>query len=317
MGELQAGPVHLDQAELLGRCQGPRIRSGAVAGGRGQVRAVGDRGQQQGGLGLLGQGGVPGSDDGAQPVRRRQWLGGPAAAGRGIVGDHLGQLDQRHGITTGLSEHLSPGPAPRWPRLPVQQVAGVCRGQRLKMQFRESPVKPGGRGRPPGAHQQHDPLGVETAAGEGQGVQRTAVEPLGVVGYHQNRRTFRKIRQQGEYSDRGEERVGSNGVRSKAERAQQGLCLPARQAGGTGQHWSQELMQPGEGEFRLRFPAGDRQYPRARRPGPPGCVGQQQSLAHASLARDEQDLACLRDRLHQRTQPHKPGFPANDATGLL
>jgi len=184
------------------------------------------------------------------------------------------------------------------------------------MQLRESPVKAGRRDLAPGAQKHHDPLGVETAAGEGQGVKRTAVEPLGVVGYHQNRGTFRKIRQQGEYSDRGEERVGSNGVRSQTERTQQGLGLPARQAGGTGQHWPQELMQPGEGEFGLRFPAGDRQYPRAHRPGLPGCVGQQQSLAHASLARDEQDLACLRDRLHQRTQPHKPGFPANDATGL-
>ena len=65
MGELQAGPVYLDQAQLLGRRQGPRIRPGAVAGGRGQVRAVGHRGQQQRGLRLLGQGGEPGGDDGA------------------------------------------------------------------------------------------------------------------------------------------------------------------------------------------------------------------------------------------------------------
>src|SRR5207244_8847510 len=37
MGELRAGPVYLEQAQLLGRRQGPRIRSGAVAGGRGEV----------------------------------------------------------------------------------------------------------------------------------------------------------------------------------------------------------------------------------------------------------------------------------------
>ena len=76
-------------------------------------------------------------------------------------------------------------------------------------------------------------------------------------------------------------------------------------------------MQPGEREFRLRFPAGDRQYPHARRPGPSGYVGQKQSLAHARLAGDEQDLACPQDRLHEPTQPRKPRLPANDATGLL
>ena len=198
MGEPQAGPVHLDQAQLLGRRQGPRIRPGAVAGGRCQVRAVGHRGQQQRGLRLLGQGGEPGGNDGGQPVSRGQRLGGPAAAGGGIVGDHLGQLDQRHGITGGLGEHLRPGPPAGRARLPVQQAAGVCRGQRLQMQLRESPVKAGGRGLPPGTHQQHDPLGVQAAAGEGQGVQRTAVQPVGVVGDHQDRGAFGQIRQQGQ-----------------------------------------------------------------------------------------------------------------------
>ena len=177
------------------------------------------------------------------------------------------------------------------------------------MQLRESPVKAGGRGRPPGAHQQHDPLGVQAAAGEGQGVQRAAVEPLGVVGDHEHRGAFGQVRQQGEDGDPGEQRVGSNRVRSKAERAQQGLGLPAGQAGGAGQHRPQELMQPGEREFRLRFPAGDRQHPHARRPGPSGGVGKEHGLAHARLAGDQQDLACPRDRLHEPAQPRKRRLP--------
>jgi hypothetical protein len=139
---------------------------------------------------------------------------------------------------------------------------------------------------------------------------------VGVVGDHQDRGTFRKVRQQGEHGDPGEERVRSTGVRGEAERAQQGLCLPARKTGGTGQHRPQELMQPGEREFRLRFPAGDRQDPHARRPGPSGCVGKEHGLAHAGLADDEQDLTGMRNRLHEPTQPRKTGFPANDATGL-
>jgi hypothetical protein len=168
-----------------------------------------------------------------------------------------------------------------------------------------------------GPHKQHDPLGVQAAAGEGQGVKRAAVEPLGVVGDHEHRGTFRKIRQQGEHGDPGQQRVRSNRVRSKAERPQQGLRLPAGKAGGSRQHRPQELMQPGERELRLRFPPGDRQHPHARRPRPPGCVRQEHGLAHARLTGNEQDLACPRDRLHEATQPRKPGFPANNATGLL
>ncbi len=72
MREAQPGPVHLDQAQLLGRHEGPRIRPGAVAGCCAQVRAVSHGGQQQRGLRLLGQGGEPGSQDGGQPVSGRQ-----------------------------------------------------------------------------------------------------------------------------------------------------------------------------------------------------------------------------------------------------
>ena len=118
-------------------------------------------------------------------------------------------------------------------------------------------------------------------------------------------------------ADPGQQRVGSTGVRRKAERPQQGLGLPAGKAGGAGQHRPQQLMQPGEREPGLRFPAGDRQHPHARRPGPAGGVRQQHGLAHPRLAGDEQDLACLRDRIHQPAQPGQPGFPADDGCGLL
>ena len=208
-----------------------RVWPGNSRGCCAQVRAVGHRGQQQRGLRLLGQGGEPGGDDGGQPVSQGQRLGGPAAAGGGIVGDHLGQLDQRHGITGSLGEHLRPGPPAGRARLPVQQQPGVGRGQRLQMQLRESPVKAGGRGLPAGAHQQHDPLGVQAAAGEGQGVQRAAVQPVGVVGDHQDRGPFGQIREQGQDGDPGQQRVRSTGVRGQAERPQQRLGLPAGKAG--------------------------------------------------------------------------------------
>jgi len=126
MGEAQAGPVYLDQAQLLGRRQGLRAWPGNSRGCRAQVRAVSHRGQQQRGPCWLGQGGEPGGEDGGQPVGQGQRLGGPPPAGRGIVSYYLGQLDQRHGITRRLREHLRPGPPAGRARQPVQQEAGVC-----------------------------------------------------------------------------------------------------------------------------------------------------------------------------------------------
>ena len=127
MGEAQPGPVYLDQAQLLGRRQRKRIWPGAVTDGYAQVRAVGHGGQQQRGLRLLGQGGEPGGEDGAQPVSQGQRLGCPPPAGGGIVGDHLGQLDQRHRVTGRLGEHLRPGPPAGRPGLHVEEAAGAGR----------------------------------------------------------------------------------------------------------------------------------------------------------------------------------------------
>ena len=76
-------------------------------------------------------------------------------------------------------------------------------------------------------------------------------------------------------------------------------------------------MQPGEREPGLRFPAGDRQHPHARPPGPAGRVRQQHGLAHPRLAGDDQDLSGRGDRIHQCGQPGQPGLPADDGCGVL
>ena len=311
MRELQAGPVDLDQAQLLGRRQGLRAWPGHGRGCRAQVRAVGHCGQQQRGLRRLGQRGEPGGQDGGQPVRQRQRLSGPPPAGPGIIGDHRGQLDQRHRITGRLREHLRPGLPTGRPRLPVQQQAGVPGGQRLQMQLGEAAVKTGGRGLPPGTHQQHHPLGVQPTAREGQRVQRTAVQPVRVIGDHQDRGPFRQIRQQRQDGHPGQQRVRRTGIRRNAQRPQQRLGLPPRQPGGNRQHRPQQLMQPGEREPGLRLPASDRQHPHPRGPRAPGSVGQQHGLAHPRLTRDQQHPAGPRDRIHQGAQPGQPSLPAD------
>ena len=55
------------------------------------------------------------------------------------------------------------------------------------MQLRESPVKAGRRDLAPGTQKHHDPFGVQAAGGERQDVKRAAVQPVSVVGDHENR----------------------------------------------------------------------------------------------------------------------------------
>ena len=317
MGELQAAAADRDEAELLGRREGPRVGPAASPGGRAQVRAVGHGRQHQCRSRPLGQGGEPGCDDGPQPVGQGQRLGDPPAAGGGIVRDHPRQLDQRHRITDGLAEHLRPHVSARRARLLVQQAAGVRGGERLKPQLRESPVEARGRSLSPGADKHHQPLRVKAAAGERQRLQRAAVEPVSVVDDQEHRGTLGKIRQQGQQANPGQERVGGSRVGVKTEGPKQRPCLPAGKARDAGQHRPQELMQPGEREPRLRLPAGDRQHPRSRRPGPLGRVCQQRGLAHAGLTDHQQHLAHWRGRINQSAQLSTLGSPADDVIGPL
>ena len=77
------------------------------------------------------------------------------------------------------------------------------------------------------------------------------------------------------------------------------LGLTAGKPGRGPQDRPQELMQPGEREFGLRFPASNGQYPHARQPGPVGGIRQEYGLAHARLTGDDQDPAGLRAWVHQ------------------
>ena len=128
MGEPRTRPVHADQARRLRRGQSAGGEPGHCRGG--QVRAVGDRGEQQGGPGRPGQGGEPGGHDGGQLAGQREGLISPQTP-RGRVGrDDLRQLDQGQRVPGCLGEHLLTGPAAWRSRLGVEEPPGFRRAQR-------------------------------------------------------------------------------------------------------------------------------------------------------------------------------------------
>ena len=237
VGELRARRVQPDQARCFGRGEGAGGKPGYRRGG--QVRAVGGRGEQQRGSRRGGQGGVPGGHDGGQPTGQRERLGRPAAPGARVGSDHLRQLDQRQRVPGRLGEHLFAGAAARRARLPVEEQAGVRQAQRRQQQPREIPLETSRRHVPARAGQQHEPLRFQAAGGEGERVKRGTVQPLRIVGGHQQRRVVRQPGKQGEHGDSGQQRVGRHGIFGKRESTAQRPGLPGRQAGHAVQHRAQ------------------------------------------------------------------------------
>jgi hypothetical protein len=186
MGEPRTRPVHADQAR--------RLRRGQSAGGepghrRGdQVRAVGDRGEQQGGPGRPGQGGEPGGHDGGQLAGQREGLISPHTP-RGRIGrDDLRQLDQGQRVPGCLGEHLLTGPAAWRSRLGVEEPPGFRRAQRRQPQRPgKVPVQIRGRLVPAGGQEQDEPFRFQPPGGEGERIERGGIQPLRVVGDDQQR----------------------------------------------------------------------------------------------------------------------------------
>ena len=244
MGELQPGPVYRDQAQLLGRRQRPRIRPGAVAGSDAQVRSVGYGGQQQRGARLLGQVGEPGGDHGAP-------AGQSAAAARAA-----------HRLLTAGSSAIHAWPARSAPSdfrpparepavLPSREEGEAARpagGWRLPLTAARDPA-PGSLGQSRTAVPGRGRLPEVRPARRPGGCRRRPASPAscGSSQWASSATTTT-----GDCSDRSEssvvdghpseQRIGSNRIRSQAQRPHQGLGLPAGKTGGTGQHRPQELM---------------------------------------------------------------------------
>ncbi|TMM42013.1 MAG: hypothetical protein E6F99_01615 [Actinobacteria bacterium] len=97
--------VDPDQACPFGRCKGVSVESGYP---RRQVRAVGDRGQQQRRPSGGGKYAELRRHHGREPVGQRERLGHPAPARGRVGGDHLRQFDQRQRVAGRLRKHLLP-----------------------------------------------------------------------------------------------------------------------------------------------------------------------------------------------------------------
>ncbi len=86
----------------------------------------------------------------------------------------------------------------------------------------------------------------QAPGGEGERVERAAVQPLRVVGDHQQRAVLRQAGQQGEHGDPGQQGIGRHRVRGQRERSQQRLRLAIRQVRHPVEHRAQQLVQAGE-----------------------------------------------------------------------
>jgi hypothetical protein len=214
VGELRPGSIDPNQAGAFG----PGERAGAESGyPRRHLGAVGDRGEQQRCPCRGRKDAELGGDHPGEPVGQGERLGGPAPRGSRVGGDHLRQFDQRQRVADRLREYLLPGPAARWVRLRVEQPPGLRHRKRGQDQFGEVPVEPGRGNRSAGGEQQDERFGLQAPRGEGERVQRCAVQPLCVVGGHQYRAVLGQPGQQREYGDSGEQGVGCYRVGGKCQ----------------------------------------------------------------------------------------------------
>ncbi|HEV8153738.1 MAG TPA: hypothetical protein VGP78_12430 [Solirubrobacteraceae bacterium] len=136
--------------------------------------------------------------------------------------------------------------------------------------------------------EQHDALRLEPARCEDERVAGRAVEPMRVVGDAEDRPRVGRLREQAEHSQRDPEPVGDVVV-GQGERCPQRGGLRLGQRGQVVKRGARQLMQPGEGQLRLRLHARAAQHghPVGARDG----VGHQGGLADARLAADHQHAA--------------------------
>ena len=142
-----------------------------------------------------------------------------------------------------------------------------------------------------GRGQQHDRIVLKAAGDEAEHADRGRIQPLHVLGHHQQRLPGGRVREQvqGRHGQRERLRRGSCG--DAEGDPQSGLPRLGDQVG-QGQQRPQQLIEPGHGQARLRRAAERPQDPPARA-GPPDRLLDQRRLADAGRSSDHDRGAAL------------------------
>ena len=193
-----------------------------------------------------------------------------------LRGEGAGERDQRSRVAARLlpreRPHLGCGRDVR--AVEQQGVAGDA-AEPVERQLLDS----GGLRR---GQQQHDALGAEAPGDEAQRVRRLLIEPLQVVDEHEQRSRAGVLAEQGERREADQEAIGAV-ARPQPERRLHGRDLYLGQDLELREDRSQQLLEAGEGQRRLRRRARRAQQPEAVRPL--GRVVEQGRLAGAGLPR--------------------------------
>ena len=253
MAEAKRGAVDLDESRIDRRCD----RRCRYAGSSHDLRdpvAILERSDQQQPLRVM-----------RQVIRTRRELALEARAERKDVGEPLPwsdviadrrrQLGQREGVSGSLLEDPIPHRRGESGGDPRHHLSRVAIAQRVQGELRDAcrierrclPIA--------GAHQHHERIRAEAASDEGESIGGRAVEPLDVVGDHQDRGAGGGIREQCERGQGDEERVLGFSL-DEPECHTERRVLRLRQRIEPAEDRSEKLVEAGERQIGLGADAG-------------------------------------------------------------
>ena len=225
----------------------------------------------------------PRREGGLKTFGQRQPPG--AAASSPGQADRLRQLEQGERIPLGQPEHPGLGRRTEVGRHRGKQPGRVLGGERRQVEHAAGHAAERVGFVVPGRGQQHDRVVLESTGDEAEHVQRPRIEPLQVLGHHQQGLLGGRVGQQveGRHGQREGLRRGADG---DPEGSPQGRLPGLWDQLGQRKQRLQQLVQPGHGQARLRRVAEGPQDPPGR-PGPPHGVLDQRGLADAGRSPDQ------------------------------
>ena len=215
-------------------------------------------------------------------------------AGRGVIADRRRELGERQGVPGSFAQDPVPHRRSRVRARDSRPMSRAsCSLQRLQRQL----VDAGRIERrclafaKPDHH--HERIGAEAASDESERIGGWAVEPLDVVGDHQDRAASGGIREQREGRQGDEERVFGRSL-DQSERHTERRVLRLRQRLEPGEDRPEQKVKAGERQICLRPDTGRREHSHLRGPGQLDSPLQQRRLADPGVAADQERPAAGR-----------------------